>query len=163
MKEKGLDVSRERTAVSPRLLTAAGFLAAGLGYTLYGLTYEFGSIAAPGQGFMPRFLGVAWTILAALLFFRECRSLRASSQEETGKGSISRPLALCGLVLFYVVFVDQLGHLLTFAFTLWLAAWVSGVRSLLSRLVLVVLVVGSAYVVFQIWLGLPLPTGILPW
>jgi hypothetical protein len=149
--------------VSSRLLTAAGFLAAALGYTLYGLTYEFGSIATPGQGFMPRFLGVGWSILAALSFFREYGSLRSSPREETDQGSLSRPLALCGLVLFYVIFSNWLGHLLTFALTLWFAAWVSGVHSRLRRLVLVVLVVGSAYVVFQIWLGLPLPKGLLPW
>lgn len=114
-------------------------------------------------GVFPRLLGIGFMLLGALQFLQECRST-ASSQ-----GTIPWPageyrrrvVAIGTAVLAYLVILPWLGFALTtFLFTVF-SIKILGTYQWLLPIAVALLTAGLSTLVFQIWLDLRLPGGLL--
>lgn len=117
----------------------------------------------PGSGFLPLWLSLAMAALSALLLFDGFR--RPVSRDRgiawpRGPGLLWIGATMAGL-LVYTYLISILGYILsTFAFIgllVWLLGsyrwyWSAGVGASAAM---------SLYLVFQVWLAMELPTGLL--
>ncbi|MGE5507398.1 MAG: tripartite tricarboxylate transporter TctB family protein [Chitinophagales bacterium] len=129
----------------------------GLGTTYLGLQYGFGGLHAPGPGFFPVIVGAFLAILACIYLLQEFRG---------GGTAVSaqwvRPLAVIVLSFVYVALLEKLGFLIDTV--LMLLVFVGVIERQRLRRTLGVALLGTAgmYVVFALWLRVPLPKGPLP-
>ncbi|HEX2988237.1 MAG TPA: tripartite tricarboxylate transporter TctB family protein [Chloroflexota bacterium] len=120
------------------------------------LTYMSGFSVGPG--FFPFWLGLALMLLSAILFI----TTRAPNQPFIESASGFRKAAMVAVaVLVYVVGLSYLGLLLALAILL---AFLVGVVERKSwRVWAPVALLGSlgCYLIFEVWLSVPLPIGVL--
>jgi putative tricarboxylic transport membrane protein len=128
----------------------------GLGTAYLGVQYGFGDLYAPGPGFFPVLVGAFLAILACIYLFQQFR---------TGGRGVSakwqRPLMVILLSFVYVSFLEKLGFLLDTV--LMLLVFVGVIERQRLRRTLAVALLGTVgmYVVFALWLRVPLPKGLL--
>lgn len=111
---------------------------------------------------VPIALGPLWVMLSAINMAGEWRTARggAPCSRSIVRGELG-PLALIGAGLVYLLSAARLGHLPAMAIMLWLSAFVSQVKPRLGRIILVALSLAALYLIFQKWLNMPLPRGML--
>lgn len=171
-------------------LTVTVFLMAlGVGAIVGALNYGLGSLSSPGSGFVPFLVGLALTVCAAVLLIQLCRRPSAAGDLElldgrrqeqldaddlinedasnnAGRGHGSRlsavpSLLVCVACFAFVLFTSEtLGLLVT-------ASVVVGVLGYLMRTswwaaaLLGFGFYGASYLIFAMWLAIPLPFGTL--
>lgn len=114
---------------------------------------------APGAGFLPLWLGL---ILVALVigFILTTRTPK-KVDDETAPRSGRKVIAVSAGLAACVALIDWIGFAAAIAaYLLYLTRWVEGRRWVLS----IALAAGTTlglYLVFRVWLGVPLPRG--PW
>ncbi len=125
----------------------------------YGL--NLGDWQKPGPGFLPFLAALVLTILSAIVFLQA--TLKGS--KETARGFVLfrnwKIPATMGVLFAYAYFIDLIGFLvstyLLFIFLLWgverLKGWKAFGLSLLFTVV--------GYLLFQVWLKVPMPIGFL--
>lgn len=117
----------------------------------------FGSARSPGEGFVPWWLGVILGVLALILLLRSLLERRAAGAPQPRR--TGRPLAVLLALAAYAVAVDPLGYpLCTFLLVVVTLAPRSP-REALPALALALATAGGSYVLFAVWLGVPLPAG----
>jgi hypothetical protein len=98
-------------AVVPQLRDAdrdhRSLLLASLGYLVYTLAYEPGTVLEPGPGFVPRGMAALWVVLCGALVLREGRARPQGEGPAGGLRAELRPLALAAAVLFYLVAAER--------------------------------------------------------
>lgn len=118
---------------------------------------------APGSGWLPLILGIIMLLLAGLLLVAASRRPATADSPvswPTGTGLVNN-VAILGSLAVSAAILPALGYLLaTFAFLLVLLLilgryswWFATLTASISTAVL--------YWVFKIWLGIPLPTGLV--
>jgi len=124
---------------------------------------EIGPPTRPGPGFFPVVLAVA-LLLAALAIMGAAWRAPAASRSETPASERTDPkklLATLGAFAAYVMLFERLGFLLaTVALLAFLLSALGGYRWPVALGAAVVIAVAS-YVVFDVWLQVRLPPGIL--
>ena len=117
----------------------------------------FGTVHGPGQGFFPWWTSAAIVLLALVLLFQAFTSRSSIAQQ--GAGRIAK-VSLLLLVLFaYAFLLDLLGYLLcTFFLVLFMLRAIDLQRWPVALGMAAVTAAGS-YVVFAMWLSVPLPRG----
>ena len=121
----------------------------------------FGTI--PGSGFLPFWLSLALAALSAMLIYGGLRRPAAADSKISWpgrRGLLWIVATLVGLVA-YTFLIGVIGYILsTFAF-MWLLVWLLGsYRWYWSAAISLATAVGL-YAVFQAWLAMELPTGLL--
>ena len=117
----------------------------------------FGTVHSPGQGFFPRWISVAIILLALALLFQALTS--PSGIAHKGAGRIAKVVALLVALSAYTFLLDPLGYpLCTFVLVLFMLAVIDPQRWTVALSIAVITSVGS-YVVFAMWLSVPLPRG----
>jgi putative tricarboxylic transport membrane protein len=116
----------------------------------------FGTVRAPGEGFFPWWLGVA---LAGLALGLAAQARRAPGTGRTGRGHVGRVLALLAVLGAYSLALEPLGYpICTFLLVLFTVA--PGSRGeLLAAVAVALLASGGSYLLFGVWLEVPLPAG----
>lgn len=137
-------------------VAALGFLATGAFYLWQATKYPYTAESGVGAGFLPFWIGLALILGALLLLYRATASRIESAGEATpGRG---QALLLIGCMVAFLVAMDRLGMLISvFAFTA-LSTWLLGLRwwgAIAAATGLAALI----HVLFQRWLGVPLPIG----
>jgi putative tricarboxylic transport membrane protein len=125
------------------------------------LKYPFGSFANPGAGFLPLLVGVLMFPLSFILFIQSLSKEEEKVRALWAKGGTGRVLLILLSLLLYGLFLEKLGFILmTFLLMGFLLLTIGKVRkpvvillSLLSSL--------GCYGVFQLWLNVQLPKGVL--
>ena len=117
----------------------------------------FGTVHSPGQGFFPWWTSTAIVLLALVLLFQAFTSRSSIAQQ--GAGRIAK-VSLLLLVLFaYTFLLELLGYLLcTFFLVLFMLRAIDLQRWTVALGMAAVTAIGS-YVVFAMWLSVPLPRG----
>ena len=119
----------------------------------------FGTVRDPGPGFLPWWIGTTLGLLAVLLLGQAL----AARPPARAAGRGRRVLGVAGLVgalAAYVALLEPLGYpLSTFLLVLFLLRVVDPHRWTQALGVAAVAAVGS-YVVFAVWLKVPLPPGL---
>ena len=140
-----------RIAALVLLVFAAGFL-------WEASRYPFGSLGAPGPGFLPVTLGTAFAMLSLVLLIRPGRLPEDALPPD--RAAALRIVVSVIVIALAIVLLDRLGFLVTgtlLMLTMLLFLDRHPVRDVLLAPVSVVLV----YAVFKIWLRVPLPAGVL--
>ena len=119
----------------------------------------FGTVHSPGQGFFPWWTSVVLGLLALVLLVRALTSRSSATRE--GPGRIAKVAAILVVLGAYTFLLDPLGYpLCTFLLVLFMLRATDPQRWTVALGMAVVTAVGS-YIVFAIWLGVPLPRGLL--
>jgi len=144
----------------------------GLLWTIFGLFIcflawrcHFGSFREPGPGFVAFFSGLLIGGVGLVIILSRARA-KPSGIEAPGIPSPSRnwrPLFFTMSLLFgYAFLLDTLGYIITTLFMMWAFFYTFWRRRWLPSLLLSAFIVGSTYMVFNIWLLCQFPRGIFP-
>jgi putative tricarboxylic transport membrane protein len=117
----------------------------------------FGTIHSPGQGFFPWWISAVIFLLALLLFFQALTSRSSVARERSGR--IVKVAMLLVILAAYTFLLEPLGYpLSTFLLVLFMLRAIDTQRWPVALGMAAITSVGS-YVVFAIWLSIPLPRG----
>jgi putative tricarboxylic transport membrane protein len=139
--------------------SAAAALALGFGVAA---AYEsaklpFGTVHSPGPGFFPWWTSVLIAALA-LIFLGQALRARAKIEVEAS-GRIAKVLALLAVLALYTFLLEPLGYpLCTFLLVLFMLR-VTDPQRWSVALGMAGLTAVASYVVFAVWLSVPLPRG----
>jgi len=141
-----------------RILGAAAILLAiPVGVTAW--RWGVGSVQAPGPGFWPLLIAAAMAGLGAALALRPDRTPVPRAAEASRWGSLAVALAT---LAFFILALEPLGYPATAgALLLVQLRWVEG-RAWRTSLWTAGLAATVSFVLFRIFLKVPLPAGILP-
>jgi putative tricarboxylic transport membrane protein len=116
----------------------------------------FGTIHSPGPGFFPWWTSVLIVLLALVLMVQ---ALTGSSTAGERSGRIAKVALLVVVLSAYTFLLDSLGYLIcTFLLVLFMLRALDPQRWTVALGMAVISAVGS-YVVFAVWLRVPLPRG----
>ena len=154
------------------MVFAGLMLAVGVIYEGVALSMPRGSLAYPGPGLFPMLVGgfVIATALGCLLQeivprlrTREpaASSLPGGNAGTAEERKVSKTVQLTALMIGYIFLLKPLGFPLAICAFLALAIRIFGYRKWLPTLAMAALISGISYVLFVVWLKVPLPMGIL--
>ena len=130
---------------------------------LWSLKYGFGSLSEPGVGFITFFAGAILALLSLLLFlssFREKEKPADLLKLWTGL-DVKKVLYVLLLLVVYPVLLRPVGFPLCTFILLFLLFRVKGSYGIWTTLLASFFVTAVSYLVFQVWLQVQLPRGIL--
>ena len=140
-------------------IVAAVALAVGAAALWESSKLRFGTIHSPGPGFFPWWTSALIVVLALILALQALRS-RSSAVGE-GSGRIAKVALLLIALSAYTFLLDPLGYLIcTFLLVLFMLRVTDPQRWTVTLSMALITAVGS-YVVFAVWLSVPLPRGTL--
>jgi putative tricarboxylic transport membrane protein len=117
----------------------------------------FGTVHSPGQGFFPWWISATIFLLALLLLFQALTS--RSSVAPKSSGRIVKMALLLAVLAAYTFLLEPLGYMIsTFLLVLFMLRAIDTQRWAVALGVAAVTSAGS-YVVFAMWLSIPLPRG----
>jgi putative tricarboxylic transport membrane protein len=117
----------------------------------------FGTVRSPGQGFFPWWTSAMLLMLALILLAQALTSRPSPVIEERGR--IAKVAALLIVLGTYIFLLDPLGYpLCTFLLVLFMLRVTDPQRWTVALSIAAVSAFGS-YIVFAIWLSVPLPRG----
>jgi putative tricarboxylic transport membrane protein len=129
-----------------------------------GVKMGLGPLNTPGPGFFPAVIGGVLSSLSAALLVTAARRQGPSEKKSFWKheGSWAKILPSLLSLVFYLVFLDILGYLLTTSlFILFLLKFV-GRKGWGASILMALIVSVSSYALFRMGLGVLLPRGLIP-
>ena len=143
--------------VSRDVVVAGLALAFGAAAIVESAKLPLGTVRNPGQGFFPWWTSVVIVLLAIILLAQALTSRSRTSQHTPGR--IAQVTALLLVLAAYTFLLDYLGYLIcTFLLVLFMLRATDPQRWTVAVSMALFTAVGS-YVVFAIWLSVPLPRG----
>jgi len=143
---------------------------AALAFTGLGIYVEIESMKlpyliehVPGPGFLPRWIA-GGLILTGLVLLAQALRPRAAAQEPLewpDAGGWRRVGLVAGMLAISLVLLKPLGFLLTATLFLLVVIFGLGVRSRLMLATVPLLAATGLYLMFAVWLQVPLPKGLL--
>jgi putative tricarboxylic transport membrane protein len=138
-------------------------LAGGVMTALWSLKYGFGSFSEPGVGFITFFAGAILAFLSLLLLFSSFR------EEEKSAGlralwaglDVKKVVYVLALLAAYTLLLRPGGFLLCTFMLLFLLFRVKGSYGIWATSLASLFVTAVSYLLFQVWLQVQLPRGIL--
>jgi putative tricarboxylic transport membrane protein len=139
------------------VVVAALALAFGAAAIFESAKLPLGTVRNPGQGFFPWWISVVIVLLALVLLTQALTSRRSANQQAAGR--ITKVTGLLLVLAAYTFLLDFLGYLFcTFLLVLFMLRVTDAQRWPVALGMALLTAVGS-YVVFAIWLSVPLPRG----
>ena len=144
--------------MASRDVVVAGLaLALGAAAIIESAKLPLGTVRNPGQGFFPWWTSVVIVLLAIVLLAQVLTSRSSTSQHTPGR--IAKVTALLLVLAAYTLLLDLLGYLIcTFLLVLFMLRATDPQRWTVALGMAAITAVAS-YVVFAIWLSVPLPRG----
>lgn len=131
---------------------------------------KFGTLAKPGPGFLPVFLGIAGIIISAALLigdYLRAKKEPANTKVKEKKGLFEEnregKLRLIGYVVCVILFVPMfkyLGTLISIFLLVFALTKISGTKGYIFPVIFAALTSGIIYVSFVMFLKVTLPRGI---
>ncbi|HEY3303853.1 MAG TPA: tripartite tricarboxylate transporter TctB family protein [Candidatus Binatia bacterium] len=145
--------------VSRDVAVAALALALGAAALFESAKLPLGTARNPGQGFFPWWTSVVIVLLAIVLMAQVLTSRSSTGQHTPGR--IAKVTALLLVLAAYALLLDFLGYLIcTFFLVLFMLRATDPQRWAVALGMAAATALGS-YVLFAIWLSVPLPRGTL--
>jgi len=140
---------------------ALGAVALGLGVAAVALweasSLPVGTVRSPGQGFFPLCLGVLLVLLSLVLLLQIFRAPAAA--RSTGPTRIGQVIGVIAALAVYTAVLETLGYpIATFLLVLYMVR-VTHPQRWLVALAVALLASGGSYLLFAVWLRVPLPPG----
>jgi Tripartite tricarboxylate transporter TctB family len=145
----GAGARRDRWSAAGLAVLAAAYLAANLRYSL-------DTLAAPGPGVFPLAAGVALLVLAGWQVIVPARGPDRAAEVASRPRN---PLLMIGLLGLYAASLGVLGFLPSSFVLVLLAARLMGAPGWMRPAMLALGVTIATWLVFVVWLGVPLPAG----
>jgi hypothetical protein len=143
--------------VSRDVVVAGLALAFGAAAIVESAKLPLGTVRNPGQGFFPWWTSVVIVLLALVLLAQVLTSRSSTSQQKPGR--IAEVTALLLVLAAYTSLLDFLGYLIcTFLLVLFMLRATDRQRWTVALSMALLAAMGS-YLVFAIWLSVPLPRG----
>ena len=143
------------------LVTASLAAAVALAYTVISLQYAWGTMAQPGTGFYPFWVGVAFIASAVGVGWEAVKERPAEPVQWPGGVPLVRVIGVVGISAAYMVLLVMAGHALAGGVATWAFMRLMGVRHLLwTTLFAIVVGLATAFLFIDL-LGVPLPSGIV--
>lgn len=136
---------------------------AGIAIMIEALTFDFFDHGSPGPGFLPFWIGLCLAILAGAQLIGSLRKAAAESEEVnpfTREGFKPFIVYLGGGALLVLV-TPLLGLILPLGLITGFSAWYFGTKNKKIVILLTILTPLLTYVVFDAFLGVPIPKGFL--
>lgn len=130
---------------------------------LWSLKYGFGSLSEPGVGFTTFFAGAILALLSLLLFLSSLRGeeKKVDLRELWAGLDVKKVLYVLLLLVVYALLLRPGGFPLCTFVLLFLLFRVKGSYGVWTTLLASSLVTAVCYLLFQKWLQVPLPSGML--
>ncbi len=121
------------------------------------LSLPIGTLRSPGQGFFPLWLGVLLLLLSLALLGQTLRARAAPGAH--GEGRIGQVVGLVAALAAYTAILEPIGYpVATFLLVLYMVKITHPQRWPLALGVSLLAAAGS-YLLFAVWLKVPLPPG----
>ncbi|HEY7678431.1 MAG TPA: tripartite tricarboxylate transporter TctB family protein [Candidatus Methylomirabilis sp.] len=142
-------------------------------YLVYGARYPVDTLANPGPGIFPRAAGALVLALAAWQAVRAALALRRGRPAGTpplGPGIADppprqaderKPLLMVAILVVYLLVVSGLGFLASTAIVVMACTRLMGTPGWRTSILLALGAALGCYVLFEVWLKVPLPRGLL--
>jgi putative tricarboxylic transport membrane protein len=141
------------------LVVAALALALGAAAIFESAKLPLGTVRNPGQGFFPWWISVVIVLLALVLLTQALTPRPSANQHAPGR--IAKVTALLLALAAYTFLLDFLGYMIcTFFLVLFMLRAIDLHRWPVALGMALLTAVGS-YVMFAVWLSVPLPRGLL--
>jgi hypothetical protein len=147
-----------------------GYFWVGIGAVVCILAWRahLGSFGEPGPGFLAfasgLFVAIVGLIMAISQRFSETAPGYRPQVKHTFQNiSWSRMGYTMGLLLFYALFLNTLGYILTTVLVMWGLFYGRETNRWVSSIWISLITVASSYLVFEVWLRCQLPRGFFPW
>jgi putative tricarboxylic transport membrane protein len=138
-------------------MAAAMALAFGAAALYESSKLPFGTVHTPGQGFFPWWTSAAIVLLALILLVQALTE--RSTTVKDGAGRIAKVALLLVVLIAYTFLLDLLGYLLcTFFLVLFMLRAIDPQRWTIA-LGMAAMTAAGSYILFAIWLSVPLPPG----
>lgn len=136
------------------------FLAAvGVAIVMVSMRYGFGSLARPGPGLYPAFLGAAITLCALLVLAGDLRA--GSGGHGPGRGAGFTLFAMTATFSLWILAMPWLGYVLVTLLAVFSFAKIMRLEGWRKPLALAVATALFIYLLFDHWLYVDLPRGLL--
>jgi putative tricarboxylic transport membrane protein len=136
--------------------SAAGLAVLAAAYLVANLRYSLDTLAAPGPGVFPLAAGVALLVLAGWQVIVPARGPDRAAEVASRPRN---PLLMIGLLGLYAASLGVLGFLPSSFVLVLLAARLMGAPGWMRPAMLALGVTIATWLVFVVWLGVPLPAG----
>ena len=148
---------------SPDQISSLVWLAVGIGISITSLKYGVGDFISPGAGFITFFAGTLLALLSLILFLISIRNREPRNGLKTlWEGlSVGKVIYVVVLLILYTLTLQYLGFLIATLILLVFLFRIKGTFSLPKTFLLSLLISAGAYLVFQVWLQVQLPKGVL--
>jgi putative tricarboxylic transport membrane protein len=150
------------------------FILFGVGFLLYGLTYPLDQWANPGPGVFPLIVGVTLVSLAAWQLLHSFWKLKPSGGRENGGGAVTsareylqrnkgemKALLMIAVFAIYLLMVQWVGFFVSNSLFVVIASRLMKEKDWRGPIALSAGINLFCYVMFEIWLKLSFPRGIL--
>jgi putative tricarboxylic transport membrane protein len=150
---------------SPRLLDVAAaslLLATGVLVVVLSRRLPYWHDAAPGPGFFPVWLGMLLSVVSGLEIFLILRSPTDASrfQPPPDEGALTRRRAVLGLLsIVAALLVPSIGFVLAMTVFVAGASWIIDPRRPFTNAAATLAIPFCVWLLFAVWLGVPLPRG----
>lgn len=148
---------------NPDQFSSLVWFVGGIIIALWSLKYGFGSFSEPGVGFITFFAGAILASLSLFLFFASFREQKISGflWNLWANLDIKKVLYVLLLLVAYTILLRSLGFSLCTFLLLFFLFRIKGAYGLLTILLVSFSVTAGSYLLFQVWLQVQLPRGIL--
>jgi putative tricarboxylic transport membrane protein len=136
--------------------SAAGLAVLAAAYLVANLRYSLDTLAAPGPGVFPLAAGVALLVLAGWQVVVPARGPDRAAEVASRPRN---PLLMIGLLGLYAASLGVLGFLPSSFVLVLLAARLMGAPGWMRPAMLALGITIATWLVFVVWLGVPLPAG----
>ena len=129
---------------------------------------RLGSFNEPGAGFVAFASGVSLVVIGMIMTLSKTFSKRSSDSSHSENRPLLKlpkfPLVYTvGILVGYGLVLSLLGYLITTFLLMFALFYDRGTNRFLPSVLASLLTVVSTYLIFEIWLRVQLPRGILPW
>ena len=114
----------------------------------------------PGPGFLPLWISFGILIAGTLVVLNALRGRSVKPVEWPSGWGIRQVSVLLGALALALLLLQKLGFFITTAAFMLVVIYSLGVRSWLTLVIAPVAAAGVLYLVFAVWLGVPLPPGV---
>lgn len=132
-------------------------LALSIFFCISSLSLGIGSLQNPGAGFVPFFSGLLLGCLSLVLLFMGTEQTKTSF---LFRRSWLKCSWVVGSLLFYFFFIEKLGFIFTAFVTIFVLFSLQNKNKMVVFLI-ALFTVFLSYVIFQLWLGVRLPKGVI--
>lgn len=131
-----------------------------LTYTFSAFGLSFGNLEMPGPGFLPVILGIIACVISLSQLIKVSRKELTKSEREEKEPYLWRAVLFVCIFVLYVLLLPLIGYLLDTTLFVIAIFKIMGLNKWLTAIGGGIIIGALCYLLFNVWLGVPLPNGL---